>query len=43
MVRLDDLDGRAGMVYVPPSRGPFVRAPGSLQALLARAAGARHR
>jgi signal peptidase I len=40
MVRLDDVIGRAGMVYWPPSRARIVDAPGSLRGVPASTASA---
>src|ERR1019366_8955467 len=42
MVRLDDVIGRAWMVYWPPGRAGLLRASGSLQGIPARTAGERH-
>jgi signal peptidase I len=39
MVRLDDVIGRAGMIYWPPSRVAILRAPASLSAIPSAAAG----
>jgi signal peptidase I len=39
MVRLDDVIGRAGMIYWPPSRGAILHAPESLDGIPAATAG----
>jgi signal peptidase I len=43
MVRLDDVIGRAEMIYWPPSRAGLLGAPGSLRGIPARTVGERHR
>ena len=43
MVRLDDVIGRAGMVYWPPRRAGVLGAPTSLEGIPASTAGERHK